>query len=790
MWMMGGRPGTGYSWMMANDGEATSSGSAPSSAAIALARSVLPAPRSPTRCTTASRERVGAMARPAAAVCSSVSQTNVVMKVDRSPCAILASLMAVSKGDRFGSYEILAAIGAGGMGEVFRARDVRLDRIVAMKFLPAHLHSNPQVRERFQREAKAISALNHPHICALYDIGHEQDMDFLVMEHLEGETLADRVQRGPLPLPQVMKVGAQIAGALERAHAQGIVHRDLKPSNVMLTPGGAKLLDFGLAELQEPAAGHDAPTVIPNNQPLTAEGAVLGTLNYMPPEQLEGRPVDARSDIFALGLLLYEMAAGRRAFDGTSRHTIAIAILESEPEPISNIRPVPPILEQIIGRCLAKHPDERWQSAHDVRMLLETSESGTPLLRPQKRSSSPMPWIVAATGVIAALLALLWAGFHRTSEEPITARFVVQAPPGTAIRGRAEETTFAVSPDGTRLAISATENGRRRLWIRPLDSLDAKPLEGTDDALSPLWSPDGTKIAFVAAKKLKVISADGGPPQTLTDADYGTAWSPDGTILFSRGSCVYKTGLTGGTPTLVVRALPSGEWYDAQQFLPDGKRFLVLHATPVLPDAWLEVASTNSSKIEKVTRARSIAKLVGGKLLFVRDATLLSQSFDSSTLRLTGEPVAVANDVSYFLHTGNAAFSLSSDGRVLAFQRGTSPSQLVWRDRNGRQLGTVGGPRDIGNARISPDGSRVAIALRDVRNGAADIWVTDLDRGTDSRFTNTSYSHSSLVWSPDGHTLAFAGDRVGPPDIYLRTFGSPNQVDRMLVKGNYLAAPP
>src|SRR5258708_39034282 len=301
-------------------------------------------------------ERVRAMARPAAAVCSSDWQTYDVIESIVAHALFLRHIMAVSKGDRFGSYEILAPIGAGGMGEVFRARDVRLDRVVAMKFLPAHLHSNPMLRERFQREAKAISALNHPHICALYDIGHEQGMDFLVMEHLEGETLAERVQRGPLPLPQVMKIGAQIAGALERAHAQGIVHRDLKPSNVMLTPGGAKLLGFGLAKLQEPVSAHDDTTVIPTGQPLTAGGAVMGTLNHRPPEPLEGRVVDARSDIFALGLLLYEMATGKRAFDGTSRHTVAIAILESEPEPVSNIPPVPPTLEQVIGPCLAKHP--------------------------------------------------------------------------------------------------------------------------------------------------------------------------------------------------------------------------------------------------------------------------------------------------------------------------------------------------------------------------------------------------------------------------------------------------
>jgi predicted Ser/Thr protein kinase len=440
--------------------------------------------------------------------------------------------VTLSPGTRLGPYEIVAPLGAGGMGEVYRATDTRLGRDVAIKVLSSNLSSSPELRQRFEREARTISQLSHPHICALYDVGREGETDFLVMEYLEGETLANRLARGSLPLDQALRYGMEIADALDKAHRQGIVHRDLKPGNVMLTKSGVKLLDFGLAKVIAQGPSTAGLTALPTHAALTQEGAILGTFQYMAPEQLEGKESDACTDVFAFGCLLYEMVTGRKAFAATSQASLIGAILHKDPESISKLEPLtPPALDRLIRRCLAKDPEHRWQSARDVALELadvtRPEESAAPARRPR---TALLGWAVAA----ALVLALGWilAGPRRNRSAPATAklRFTVPPPPGSSLQGM-----LALSPAGETLAFVATgADGRDRLWVRPLDSLESRALEGTEDAEFPFWSPDGRSIAFFADGKLKRIYAAGGTLRTLCDAAAarGGAWGADGKIVF------------------------------------------------------------------------------------------------------------------------------------------------------------------------------------------------------------------------------------------------------------------
>jgi Tol biopolymer transport system component len=693
----------------------------------------------------------------------------------------------IAKGTRFGAYEVIGPIGAGGMGEVYRARDTRLDRTVAIKLL--HVGAHPLGRERFQREARAISALNHPNICTLYDVGHENGSDFLVMEHLEGETLADRIVRAaPLPLPQVLKIGGEIAQALERAHAAGIVHRDLKPGNVMITATGAKLLDFGLAKVSDSEVSSPASATM--RQPLTEEGTVLGTLQYMAPEQVEGAEATPRSDIFALGVILYEMATGRRAFEGKSRNSLIAAILESDPRPMSELRTVPPLLEEIVRKCLEKDPAARWESAHDVRMLLDSAAHGVEPPRAAAGRGVRIAWIAAALATVAAIVlgALL---FRRpvTTAATTPIRFTVAMPPGTRLLGRAEETLMAVSPDGRNIAIAAATPSGRALWVRPIDSLEARLLPGTDGARGPFWSPDSTKIGFFADGKLKIAALDGAPPRVLPIAGNQGAWSGDTIVAVVEERFWFmdaRTGTVRGKPSLGV----SAGWIAWPQLLPDGKHLLVTyHREPDQKIGSVQAMELDGSHVQEVVDARSRAEYASGKIYYVRDGALLAQPFDPSAGRVIGEPVVVTPSVSYFRHTGVAAFSVSADGRVIAFQSASAPSQLTWFDRSGRQGAKVGEVGDIGGLRISPEGRRVIWALSDTRNNTADLWITDLDRNVSSRFTNTEYNNSCPVWSPDGRTIAYASDKFGPPQIVFKAIDSTREYDSELPRSDFLRVP-
>ena len=497
--------------------------------------------------------------------------------------------MTLGSGTTLGRYEIGSPLGAGGMGEVYRARDTRLDRTVAIKILPAHLSSNPEAKQRFEREARAISSLNHPNICTLHDVGHQDGVDYLVMECLEGQTLADRLLKSPLPLEQVLKYGIEICEGLENAHKTGVIHRDLKPGNVMLTKTGAKLMDFGLAKAAPLSSNLTMTLSGPSaEQPLTERGTVVGTFQYMAPEQVEGKEADARSDIFALGALLYEMTTGKRAFTGETRGSIVAAILAADPPPISTVQPMsPPALEKVVKGCLAKDPEERLQTAHDVKLQLKWiaeggSQAGVPApLASQRKTRERILWSASAF-LAMACLALAVIHFGQTKATQPAIHTYIPAPEKSTFAFVGDHTgPLVISPDGTRLVYAAlSPDGKQMLWLRPLEAASSQRLPGTEDAAYPFWSPDSRFIGFFAEGKLKTIAAVGGPAQVLCDAPDGRGgtWNREGTIVFPRtfNGSMYRISAGGGTPVQVTELDASQEENSHRwpQFLPDGRHFL------------------------------------------------------------------------------------------------------------------------------------------------------------------------------------------------------------------------
>jgi len=696
--------------------------------------------------------------------------------------------MTLPIGSRLGPYEILSLLGAGGMGEVYRARDTRLERTVAIKILPADRCGSPEARQRFEREARTISQLSHPHICALYDVGNQETnrgrVDYLVMEHLEGETLADRLAKGPLPLEQTLRFGIEIAGALHKAHRQGIVHRDLKPANVMLTRAGIKLLDFGLAKIEAPVMPGGSLTAMPTRAGLTQEGALLGTVPYMAPEQLEGKDADPRTDIFALGAVLYEMATGRRAFSGTSQASLISAIMKEEPAPMAQVQPMtPPALDHAVRTCLAKDPEERWQSANDVRNQLKwVAEGGG-----QAHGAGPHPargavrerlgWGVAAVAILAAVGAWIVGG-RRAPGPAVPVRLSVVLPEKSALRAA------VLSPDGSNIVVVARDaQGKNLLWIRGLDSLAVQPLPGTENPSFPFWSPDGRSIGFFADGKLKKIAAAGGPPQTLCDAPVsrGGAWSPDGTILFApvTDGPLYRIAASGGAPTMATRFDPargetSHRW---PLFLPAGRRFLYLVAsfanTAEQERMGIYAGSLDSQEGKFLVRANStMAYVPPGYVLFLRERNLFAQAFDARELGMTGDPFPVAEQIQYFPQVYGAVISAASNGTLL-YQNtaATSISQLVWFDRGGRKLGSLGVPVDQANPHISPDGKKVAVDITDPRSGNIDVWAYDSAGGIATRLTSHPGIDAGAIWSPDGNRVAFTSVREGHVDLFQRSSG-------------------
>lgn len=686
----------------------------------------------------------------------------------------------LAPGTQLGPYEIMASLGAGGMGEVYRARDTRLERTVAIKILPAHLSSDPVRKLRFEREAKAISGLNHPNICGLYDVGHQDGMDYLIMECAEGETLARRLEDGPLPLEQVLKFGMQIADALDKAHRNRVVHRDLKPNNIMLTPTGAKLLDFGLAK---PTARLVSATtlsdVVAQQTPLTAEGFLVGTFQYMSPEQVEGKELDARSDIFSFGAVLYEALTGRRAFQGNSQFSVASAILEKEPEPISSLQPLtPPAFVHAVRRCLAKNPEERWQTARDLTLELKWIAEGT-AQTVQAAASVPAPrwkwerasWLLAATFFLLAMGA--GAAWWQVSNRRPHPMFFQTSVPFAA-------NDLALSPDGRTLAMVAysPQANNYVLWTYEVGGRRGSSIDGTQGASYPFWSPDGKSIGFFADGKLKKVDVAGGQAQVLCDAPNGRGgtWNRHGVIVFTPDGFggLFRVSSSGGSPVGMTK--PDTSRFETSHrwavFLPDGKHFLYLAAnfTGQSENSAIFLGSLDSQEKRLLVNTRANAAYADpGYLLYMRDKTLVAQPFDLRRFVLRGEPHALDDEVLYFPQVYRAVFSAST-GQVLVTQRtkNASLSQLVWFDRGGKPAGKVGIPGSYDNVRLSPDGRRVATDQTDPDGRHVDIWVHEPARGATTRLTFDPSAHQSPIWSPDGKQILFCSNRKLGFRLYLK----------------------
>jgi len=681
----------------------------------------------------------------------------------------------ITPGTRLGPYEVTAAIGAGGMGEVYRARDTRLDRSVAIKVLPERLSSNPQLRERFSREAKAISNLTHPHICALYDIGQSEGTDYLVMELLEGESLADRLSRGPLPPEQVIRFGVQIAEALYTAHRQGIVHRDLKPGNVMLTKAGAKLLDFGLASVAAPEAG--AATLATERRPLTEDGVVLGTFQYMAPEQVEGQPADPRTDIFALGATLYEMATGRRAFEGKTRASLIASILDREPPPISTVAPASPLaLDRVIRTCMAKDPEDRWQSAHDVATELRwVADSSSAMLAERGRRGLSKRVLWAIGGTVAGLAigaTVTWLAARQTKPgaAPV-ARFIIALPPQAPLYYGGQP-AVAISPDGTRIVYRAKDGEHTHLYTRSIGQLVPALVPGTENGRAPAFSPDGRSIAFLDELKLKKVALDGGLPVVLADTaggGIGTRWFGD-SIYFVRAFTggIWSVPQEGGTPRQLVKADPAKGaravvWPDV---LPGGKTILVtVWNNGSWDDAKIVAYPIAGGEPKVVVDGGTCSRYVPtGHLLFERGGALYAVAFDAKNVRVTSAPVPVLDGLASGVTNGEAHYSVSDNGTLVYVPGGVREDKrsLLWVDRRGNEQLVAPTQRAYASPAISPDGRTVALTLE---TATFDVWQLDIERDSLSR-VSFGGDDSGPVWTPDGTRLIYSSSRSGHNNLY------------------------
>ena len=672
-------------------------------------------------------------------------------------------------GSRLGPYEIVAPLGAGGMGEVYRARDTRLDRTVAVKILPAALAVDAAFRERFDREARAISQLTHPNICTLYDVGHEGGVHYLVLEHLDGTTLESRLAAGPLPIADALRIAGEIGGALDAAHRAGIVHRDLKPGNVMLTKSGAKLLDFGLAKTAAPVIATSGLSMLPTTPPaptITAQGAILGTFQYMAPEQIDGSEADARTDIFAFGCVLYEMLTGRKAFDGKTRAALLGAILKDEPAPVSQLQPlVPRALDRVVATCLAKEPDDRWQSVRDlIRELgwaaaVADAAPSAGSTRSASRLPQTLPWAIAAIGVIAAIAGVLvvMRGPRTGTADPV--RFTIAGPDNSFFSGSTPQ--IAASPNGRILAFVATLDGRTQLWVRVLDDLTARPLPGTDMASAPFWSPDSRSIGFFASGKLKRVQISGGPPIALAEAALarGATWNAADEIIFvpASGSGLYRMSANGGpTAPLAISRASLGSIVRWPRFLPDGRHFLLWRMTNDGSNQ-VVVASMDSSNVEVAASGDSQADYACGHLFYWLDGSLLAQPFDVGRLHPTGAPAVVGEPIGYDASLRYAAFSASPACTVVyAHGAGRIETKLLWVDRSGAPAGAIGEAGQYSNIALARDERKVAVSMTTGGVPNRDIWVID-SRSASSRVTNTPGVEANPAWSPDGSRIAFAG---------------------------------
>jgi len=710
--------------------------------------------------------------------------------------------MPFAPGSRLGPYELIAAIGAGGMGEVYEARDPRLNRTVAIKVLLDHISDHPDARARFEREAQLIAGLSHPHISTLHDIGCHEGTDYLVMELLEGETLAQRLERGPLALDQALQHAIEIADALDQAHRHGVNHRDLKPSNVMLTRSGVKLLDFGLAKLRQSSHMSSLSNVVtlPRND-MTGEGTILGTLQYMAPEQLEGREADARTDIFAFGSVMHEMVTGQRAFDGKSRMSLMGAILRDMPPPASTIQRVcPPALDRLIATCLAKEPDDRWQSARDVRRELKWIAESRPASsvvvgRDASARTTWLPPVSARVAAAVAIVAAVLAGAAIWTIRPVAravpravARASVALPPGDEI-GDANRVSVALSPDGAVLAYVGRRDGTTRLYVRAIDSLEARAIPGTENAAGPFFSSDGRWIGLFAQGKLKKVPAGGGAVQILCDAAIGEGgtWSADDTIYFApfNTSGIWKVSAGGGTPQPVTTLNRSAGEVSHRwpQLLPGGKALLFTAWTgPGFDERHLQLQRLDTGERRVLVPGASGGRYVAsGHLLYSRDDALMVVPFDLARLQVSGSAVPLAERA---LDDEGPHFGVSESG-ILAYVPVSArrfERRLVWVNAAGDVEPLPIPSRAFTDPSISPDGRSVAFTTL----GAVEtIGIYDFARHTLSALTaTTAGSSQAAVWAPDGLRLAYRGTRAGFRNLFWKAVDGGGEEVRLTTSEN------
>lgn len=707
--------------------------------------------------------------------------------------------MSLEPGARLGSYTIVAAIGAGGMGEVYRAKDTTLNRDVAIKVLPALFADDPERLARFTREAQTLAALNHPNIATIYGIEERG----IVMELVEGDDLSHRIAQGAMPVDAALAIARQIIDALEAAHDLGIVHRDLKPANVKVRDDGTvKVLDFGLARTQDSGAGTQD---VANSPTLTARatqmGMILGTAAYMSPEQARGRAVDKRTDVWAFGCVLYEMLTGAKTFNGEDVTEIIAAVVKSEPDWSALPATVPAHVRTIVTRCLVKDRKARIPDLSVVRYMLDGTipAAGPPVPAPPQRSTRM--WQAATALFVLAAIAAGAAWYRATAITATVAKFVIAAPENLVFTAgsRPGATVPAISPDGRTVAFTAQDaSGKRLLWVRPVDSLTAQPLAGTEGASYPFWSPDSRAIGYAITGKLMRVAATGGPSTTLCALNPGIisrggAWSRDGVIVFNNGpAALYRVPASGGDAT-VMGKLPEGETgRQFPAFLPDGRHFLY-HAGGSEEKGGVYVGSLDTGDTTRVLSASTGAVFDQrtGHLLFVRQGTLLAQVFDPTTFAVTGDPFPVAERVESATVPGLVAFSVSDTG-ALAYGIGEAAGagfQLTWVDRTGKILGTIGPEAQYRGVSVSPDGSQVAAHRHDGEGG--DIWVTDVSRNTTTRLTfDATQENASPVWSPEGNRIAFSSIRDGKAGVFVKSADNTGVEERLFETGEARAVTP